>query len=70
VVIDETGQGHAVLTIRTEDGDLILDTRADAVLRLDEVAYAFIKRESSHAMAVPEPRGSHRSGCHVAIGAL
>jgi len=50
VVIDETGQGHAVLTIRTEEGDLILDNRADAVLRLDEVGYEFIKRESSHAV--------------------
>ena len=50
VVIDETGQGHAVLTIRTADGDLILDNRADAVLRVHEVAYEFIKRESSHAV--------------------
>ena len=36
--------------IRTADGDLILDNRADAVLRLNEVAYEFIKRESSHAV--------------------
>ena len=50
VVIDETGQGHAVLTIRTADGDLIFDNRADAVLRVHEVAYEFIKRESSHAV--------------------
>jgi len=49
-VIDETGQGHAVLTIRTADGDLILDNRVDAVLRVHEVAYEFIKRESSHAV--------------------
>jgi predicted transglutaminase-like cysteine proteinase len=50
VVLDETGQGHAVLTIRTADGDLILDNRVDAVLRVHEVAYEFIKRESSHAV--------------------
>ena len=36
--------------IPTPDGDLILDNRADAVLRVHEVAYEFIKRESSHAV--------------------
>ena len=50
VVIDETGQGHAVLTIRTDQGDLILDNKAEAVLRLDEVSYQFIQRESPNAI--------------------
>jgi predicted transglutaminase-like cysteine proteinase len=50
VVIDETGEGHAVLTIRTSKGDLVLDNKADAVLPVEEVRYEFIKRESSHVV--------------------
>jgi predicted transglutaminase-like cysteine proteinase len=49
VVIDDTGQGHAVLTILTAFGDLILDNRMDVVLPPDQLPYEFIKRESSHA---------------------
>jgi predicted transglutaminase-like cysteine proteinase len=50
VVIDDTGQGHAVLTLRTAAGDLILDNKVDAVLPAAEVGYEFIKRESSNAV--------------------
>ena len=50
VVIDDTGQGHAVLTVRTAASDLILDNKVDAVLPAAEVGYEFIKRESSHAL--------------------
>ena len=45
VVIDEWNEGHAVLTIRTDRGDLILDNRTDAVLPWHATGYAFIKRE-------------------------
>lgn len=48
VVINELGEGHAVLTIRTDGDDLILDNRTGAVLRWHETGYSFIKRESSH----------------------
>ncbi|RYD62908.1 MAG: hypothetical protein EOP83_13415 [Verrucomicrobiaceae bacterium] len=47
VVIDETGQGHAVLTIRTNRGDLILDNRTDKVLSWIATGYLFVKREGS-----------------------
>jgi predicted transglutaminase-like cysteine proteinase len=48
VVIDETGEGHAVLTVRTKQDDLILDiNRTDAVLRWQETGYVFVKWESS-----------------------
>ena len=46
VVLDEVGDGHAVLTIRTTSGDLILDNKTDAVKRWDETGYAFVKREA------------------------
>jgi predicted transglutaminase-like cysteine proteinase len=45
VVIDEWNEGHAVLTIRTDRGDFILDNRTDAVLPWHATGYAFIKRE-------------------------
>ena len=50
VVTDDTGQGHAVLTVRTAASDLILDNTVDAALPAAEAGYEFIKRESSHAL--------------------
>jgi predicted transglutaminase-like cysteine proteinase len=47
VVINELGEGHAVLTVRTDGDDLILDNRTNQILKWDETGYAFIKRESS-----------------------
>jgi predicted transglutaminase-like cysteine proteinase len=47
VVINELGEGHAVLTIRTDRDDLILDNRTSAILRWHETGYSFVKRESS-----------------------
>jgi predicted transglutaminase-like cysteine proteinase len=47
VVLNELGEGHAVLTIRTTKDDLILDNRTNAILTWAETGYAFIKRESS-----------------------
>ena len=45
VVIDDLNQGHAVLTIRTDRGDFILDNRTDAVRPWHATRYTFIKRE-------------------------
>jgi predicted transglutaminase-like cysteine proteinase len=50
VVIDAAGEGHAVLTIRTDRGDLIMDNNVDAVLPWHEMPYRFIKRESAVSM--------------------
>lgn len=50
VVIDETSAGHAVLMVRTNKGDLILDNRTNAVLRWSEIAYDFVKRESANSV--------------------
>lgn len=46
VVIDEEGQGHAVLTVRTSRGDFVLDNKHDAVLTWDQTPYTYVKRES------------------------
>ncbi len=50
VVLDEVNDGHAVLMIRTDRGDLILDNKRDAVLPWSSTGYTFIKRESDVAL--------------------
>ncbi len=45
VVIDEIGEGHAVLMVRTDRGDFILDYKTNAVLSWRRTGYAYIKRE-------------------------
>ena len=45
VVIDEQGEGHAVLMARTDEGDLILDNKRGAILPWHETGYVYVKRE-------------------------
>ncbi len=47
VVRDEMDEGHAVLTVRTDQGDLVLDNKHSRVLAWHETGYAFIKRQSA-----------------------
>jgi predicted transglutaminase-like cysteine proteinase len=46
VLLDEKGEGHAVLTVTTSNGDFILDNRRDEILRWDATNYKFLKRQS------------------------
>ena len=46
VVRDENNEGHAVLTVRTDAGDLILDNKRPAIVRYSDTPYTFIKRQS------------------------
>jgi predicted transglutaminase-like cysteine proteinase len=46
VVLDENGEGHAVMTIPTTKGDYVLDNRRAEILRWDETGYIFLKRQS------------------------
>ena len=50
VVIDEKGEGHAVLTVVTDRGDFIVDNKTNAVTAWHETGYVFIKREGQHAL--------------------
>lgn len=45
VVVDEQGAGHAVLMVRTDHGDFILDNKRDTVLPWQETGYRYVKRE-------------------------
>ena len=47
VVIDREGSGHAVLMLRTNRGDLILDNKRDAVLPWKRTGYVYLKREGA-----------------------
>ncbi len=46
VVIDEENAGHAVLMLRTDRGDYILDNKRNAVLPWHQTGYVYVKRES------------------------
>lgn len=51
VVIDEIGEGHAVLMVRTDRGDFILDNKTDTILSWRSTGYAYIKREGQDGRA-------------------
>jgi len=46
VVRDEHGEGHAVLTARTAQGDFILDNKVDEVKLWSATSYAYVMRQS------------------------
>ena len=46
VVRDENNEGHAVLTVRTDKGDFVLDNKRRDVMRWEETPYTFVKRQS------------------------
>ena len=46
VVLDENSQGHAVLTVTTDEGDFVLDNRRNDILLWNDTNYTFLKRQS------------------------
>jgi predicted transglutaminase-like cysteine proteinase len=46
VVRDVKGEGHAVLTVKTDRGEFILDNQEEQVLLWSETSYRFVKRQS------------------------
>lgn len=60
VVFDEVGDGHAVLLVRTNGGDYVLDNKIDAIRPWHETAYRFVKRQSvndpNRWVSVGDPR--------------
>ncbi|MCT9000311.1 transglutaminase-like cysteine peptidase [Chelativorans intermedius] len=47
VVRKPDGEGHAVLTVRTDVGDLVLDNLSDVVKPWYETKYTYLKRQAS-----------------------
>ncbi|HTO32683.1 MAG TPA: transglutaminase-like cysteine peptidase [Pararhizobium sp.] len=46
VVLQPNGEGHAVLTVRTDRGDFVLDNMRNKVLLWSDTEYTFLKRQS------------------------
>ncbi|AZO60444.1 MAG: transglutaminase [Mesorhizobium sp.] len=46
VVRKPDGEGHSVLTVRTDKGDYILDNLTDKVQAWDETGYRYLKRQA------------------------
>lgn len=49
VAKDVQNSGHAVLTVRTDHGDMILDNQIEAVLPWYSTPYRYIKRQSARS---------------------
>ena len=47
VVRKSDGEGHAVLTMRTDKGDFVLDNLSDRVLLWTETGYRYLKRQAT-----------------------
>jgi predicted transglutaminase-like cysteine proteinase len=46
VVRDQHGDGHAILTVKTDKGEYILDNETNDVLLWSDTGYRFVKRQS------------------------
>src|SRR5579884_3805698 len=46
VVRDKKGDGHAVLTVKTDRGEFVLDNQEAEILPWDKTGYRFVKRQS------------------------
>jgi predicted transglutaminase-like cysteine proteinase len=47
VVRKSDGEGHAVLTVRTDQGDYVLDNLNNKILPWEQTGYLFLKRQST-----------------------
>ncbi len=62
VVRDKKGEGHAVLTVKTDKGEYVLDNQETEVLLWSKTGYRFVKRQSQADqntwISLGEPRGA------------
>jgi predicted transglutaminase-like cysteine proteinase len=62
VVRDKRGDGHAILTVKTDKGEFILDNQNDQILLWSDTGYRFVKRQSQSDpnvwVALGEPRSA------------
>ena len=55
VVRDKQGDGHAVLTVKTDKGEFILDNQNEEVLLWSDTGYRFVKRQSQQRADICYP---------------
>jgi len=48
VVRDKKGEGHAVLTVKTDKGEFVLDNQNEDVVAWTDTGYRFVKRQSQN----------------------
>ncbi|OHV81485.1 transglutaminase-like cysteine peptidase [Rhizobium sp. LCM 4573] len=48
VVLQPNGEGHAVLTVRTDRGDYVLDNMRNKVMLWSDTEYTYLKRQASN----------------------
>lgn len=62
VVRDKKGDGHAVLTVKTNRGEYVLDNQESEILLWNQTGYRFVKRQSqadqNSWVALGEPRSA------------
>jgi predicted transglutaminase-like cysteine proteinase len=62
VVRDKRGDGHAILTVKTDKGEFILDNQNDQILLWSDSGYRFVKRQSQSDqniwVSLGDPRGT------------
>lgn len=66
VVRDKKGDGHAVLTVRTDSGEYILDNQEESILPWSETGYRFVKRQSQGDPNIWVSLGDKRPTTYVA----
>ena len=49
VVRDKRGDGHAVLTVKTDKGEFVLDNQNPEILLWSQTGYRFVKRQSGES---------------------
>jgi predicted transglutaminase-like cysteine proteinase len=62
VVRDQNGNGHAVLTVKSDRGEYILDNQTNDILSWEDTGYRFVKRQSQFDpnvwVSLGEPRAA------------
>ncbi len=62
VVRDKNGDGHAILTVKTDKGEYVLDNQTNDILLWSDTGYRFVKRQSQADpnvwVSLGEPRGT------------
>jgi predicted transglutaminase-like cysteine proteinase len=62
VVRDKNGDGHAVLTVKTDKGEFVLDNQNDEIVLWSDTGYRFVKRQSQADpnvwISLGDPRGT------------
>jgi predicted transglutaminase-like cysteine proteinase len=62
VVRDKNSDGHAILTVKTDKGEFILDNQTDEILLWSDTGYRFVKRQSQTNpnvwVSLGDPRGA------------